>query len=96
MASISAVLYLAICTVKLYIHRGGDTMSDVNFTELRSKASEYIDRTEKGETIRIFRHGKLVALLVPPNLEARRPFSEPLSKPGLSLSAAVLAERSES
>jgi prevent-host-death family protein len=71
-------------------------MSDVNFTELRSKASEYIDRTEKGETIRIFRHGKLVALLVPASLEGRAPFSEPLARPGVSLSAAVLAERDES
>jgi prevent-host-death family protein len=71
-------------------------MSDVNFTELRSKASEYIDRTEKGETIRIFRHGKLVALLVPPSLGFRAPFSEPLVRSGVSLSAAVLAERDES
>ncbi len=70
-------------------------MPDVNFTELRNKASEYIDRTERGETIRIFRHGKLVALLVPPGLEGRRPFSEPLYRPGVSLSAAVLAERAE-
>ena len=71
-------------------------MLDVNFTELRSKASEYIDRTEHGETIRIFRHGKLVALLMPPSLQSRRPFFEPLSRPGVSLSAAVLAERAES
>ncbi len=71
-------------------------MSDVNFTELRSRASEYIDRTEKGETIRIFRRGKLVALLVPPSSAGRRSFSEPLSRPGVSLSAAVLAERLES
>jgi antitoxin (DNA-binding transcriptional repressor) of toxin-antitoxin stability system len=73
-----------------------DAMSDVNFTELRSKASEYIDRIEKGETIRIFRHGRLVALLVPPTLEGRLPFSNPLSRPGVSLSSAVLAERAES
>ena len=71
-------------------------MSDVTFTELRNKASEYIDRTERGETIRIFRHGKLVALLVPAASEGRRPFAEPLSRPGVSLSAAVLAERLES
>ena len=71
-------------------------MSDVSFTELRNKASEYIDRTEKGETIRIFRHGKLVALLVPPSLEGRAPFLEPISRPGVSLSTAVLAERAES
>jgi prevent-host-death family protein len=71
-------------------------MSDVSFTELRNRASMYIDRTEKGETIRIFRRGKLVALLVPASLEGRMAFSKPLAKRGVSLSAAVLAGRSES
>jgi antitoxin (DNA-binding transcriptional repressor) of toxin-antitoxin stability system len=71
-------------------------MSDVTFTELRNNASGYIDRIEKGETLRIFRHGKLVALLVPPSIAGRHPFSEPLVRQGVSLSAAVLSERAES
>lgn len=71
-------------------------MSDVTFTELRKHASEFIDRVERGEAVRIFRHGKLVALLVPPRLEGRLPLSEPLVLPGVSLSAAVLAERAGS
>jgi antitoxin (DNA-binding transcriptional repressor) of toxin-antitoxin stability system len=71
-------------------------MSDVNFTELRNNASGYIDRIEKGEILRIFRHGKLVALLVPPYIAERRRFSDPLVRPGVSLSAAVLSERRES
>ena len=54
------------------------TISDVTFTGLRNKASGCVYRTERGETIRILRQGKLVALLVPAASEGRRPFAERL------------------
>ena len=73
-------------------------MKSVSFTMFRKKASGYIDLVEKGETIRIMRHGKMVARLVPAGPDANVPA---WTKPGLrlkvssgaSLAHAVLLER---
>ena len=78
-------------------------MHTVPLSEFRAKASAMLDLVEKGETVRILRHGKPVAELVPllPELPAkspnwRRPFEPVRLPPGASLCQAVLDERNES
>ena len=44
-------------------------MQTVPLSEFRANASAMIDLVEKGETVRILRHGKLVAELRPPTPE---------------------------
>ena len=44
-------------------------MQTVALSEFRANASAMIDLVEQGETVRILRHGKLVAELVPPKLD---------------------------
>ena len=44
-------------------------MQTVALSEFRANASAMIDLVEAGETVRILRHGKLVAELVPPKLD---------------------------
>ena len=78
-------------------------MHIVPLSEFRANTSAMIDLVEQGETIRILRHGKPVAELVPLKAEAvqkvpswKRPF-EPVVLPlGASLAQAVLDERNES
>lgn len=41
-------------------------MQTVPLSEFRANASAMIDLVEKGETVRILRHGKLVAEMRPP------------------------------
>lgn len=78
-------------------------MHTVPLSEFRANASAMLDLVEKGETVRILRHGKPVAELVPvqPASPARtpnwkRPFEPVQLPPAASLSQAVLEERSES
>ena len=44
-------------------------MHTIPLSEFRAHASAMIDLVEQGETVRILRHGKLVAELVPPKPE---------------------------
>ena len=74
----------------------------VPLSEFRAHTSAMIDRVEKGETVRILRHGKPVAELVPVQLQAeqkvprwKQPFEPVVLSPGASLSQAVLDERNE-
>lgn len=77
-------------------------MHTLPLTEFRANTSAMLDLVEGGETVRILRHGKAVADLVPiqdaqpvrvPNW--KQPF-EPIRLPlGVSLSQAVLDERDE-
>ena len=46
-------------------------MHTISLSEFRANASAMIDRVEQGETVRILRHGKPVAELVP--AKAREP-----------------------
>ncbi len=78
-------------------------MQTVALSEFRANASAMIDLVEKGETVRILRHGKPVAELVPPRAEDvqplpnwKRPFEPVQLAAGVSLSQAVLDERLES
>jgi prevent-host-death family protein len=80
-------------------------MHTLPLSEFRANASAMLDLVERGETVRIMRHGRPVADLVPvrtqqPELVDRlpswkRPF-DPVKLPdGVSLSQAVLDERDE-
>ena len=78
-------------------------MRTIPLSEFRANASAMLDLVEKGETVRILRHGKPVAELVPlqPAPPAKtpswkRPFEPVQLPPGASLSMAVLDERNES
>ena len=74
----------------------------VPLSEFRANASAVIDMVEKGETVRILRHGKPVAELVPMASETakkvpswKQPFDPVVLSAGVSLSQAVLDERNE-
>ena len=74
----------------------------VPLSEFRAHTSAMIDLVEKGETVRILRHGKPVAELVPvkPQVEQKvprwkQPFEPVVLSSGVSLSQAVLDERNE-
>jgi prevent-host-death family protein len=74
-------------------------MKTVNFTEFRKHAAEFLDDVEKGEVVRILRHGKPVADFTPVAKEERPSWKKgppriPLS--GVSLSKAILRNRKES
>jgi prevent-host-death family protein len=75
-------------------------MKTVTFTEFRRSASRVLNLVENGESIRILRHGKAVARIVPAGgPEPQRAWKRPglrLVKPGVSLSRAVLEERRSS
>ena len=75
-------------------------MKTLSFTEFRKRASEILTLVEKGETVRVVRHGKPVAKIVPPDVEEKLPsWKRPglrLVRPGASLSKAILEERRKS
>lgn len=79
-------------------------MHTIALSEFRANASAMIDLVEQGETVRILRHGKPVAELVPLKTEEdaakvpswKTPFEPVVLPPGVSLSQAVLDERNES
>jgi prevent-host-death family protein len=75
-------------------------MKTFTFTEFRKNASGALDLVEKGESIRVLRHGKAIAKIVPAELRESKPaWKRPglrLVAAGASLSKAVLAERRSS
>jgi prevent-host-death family protein len=75
-------------------------MKSLSFTEFRNRASEILTLVEKGETVRILRHGKTVAKIIPAETEEKTPsWRRPglrLVSPGASLSKAILQERRRS
>jgi prevent-host-death family protein len=75
-------------------------MKMVSFTEFRKNAASYFNSVEKGETIRISRHGKPVAEIIPVAAEERIPaWKRPglrLNVKGVSLSREIIREREES
>jgi prevent-host-death family protein len=80
-------------------------MKTLSLSEFRAHASEMVDLVQQGETVRILRHGKPVAELVPVRAEPdaaperlphwKRPIEPVQLPPGQSLSQAVLAERED-
>lgn len=74
-------------------------MKTANFTEFRKHAAEFLNAVEKGEVVRILRHGKAVADITPIMKEdkpswKKAPPQLPLN--GVSLSKAILQDRKES
>ena len=77
-------------------------MHTLPLSEFRANASAMLDLVERGETVRIMRHGKPVADLVPVRDEQplrqpswKQPFDPVQLPPNASLSQAVLDERDE-
>ena len=75
-------------------------MKVVTFTEFRQNAATYFDVVEKGETVRVLRHGKPIAEVVPASgEEGMASWKQPglkLSIKGISLSREILRERKQS
>jgi len=75
-------------------------MKTIGFAEFRNNASAILDWVEHGESIRILRHGKAVAKIVPAGRGGVQPsWKRPglrLVAPGAGLSKAVLEERRSS
>lgn len=74
-------------------------MKTATFTEFRQNASTYLDEVEKGATVRILRHGKVIAELIPPSEEKLPSWKGPglkLTLKGVGLSEAILEERKKS
>ena len=73
-------------------------MVAISFTKFRQHAKTYFDRVEQGETIRVLRHGKVIAEVTPPTAKRAEKIkkSVPLIIPGVSLSKAILDERKQS
>jgi antitoxin (DNA-binding transcriptional repressor) of toxin-antitoxin stability system len=74
-------------------------MKVVTFTEFRQHAATYFDVVEKGETVKVLRHGKAVAEVIPAQSEERMiSWRQPglkLSIKGASLSREILRERKQ-
>jgi len=75
-------------------------MKQVSFTEFRRNAAALFNSVERGETIRVLRHGKPIAEVIPvpapkETLSWKRP-GIPLDARGASLSREILRERKRS
>lgn len=70
-------------------------MVNISFTQFRQEAKKYFERVEKGETVRVLRHGKVIAEIIPPTKSDTQQKNQtfPMVIPGVSLSRAILAER---
>jgi prevent-host-death family protein len=83
-----------------WLHLEINRMKTLTFTEFRKNASEVLDLVERGETIRILRHGKAIARILPAELSKAKPawkrLGLRLDVDGGSLSRAVLEERKSS
>ena len=74
-------------------------MVPVTFTELRNNAKKYFDAVERGEELEVYRRGKPIAVVAPVERHESKRWKQahPLKlAEGVSLSAMVLKERSES
>jgi len=74
-------------------------MKTMTFTEFRQNATSCLNAVEDGESIRILRHGKPIADLVPVKEEKKIPSwkreIDRLVIPGVSLSQEIIKEREE-
>ena len=75
-------------------------MKVINFTEFRKNASAVLDLVEKGAVIRVSRHGRTIAKIVPEESHkselAWKRSGLRLTAKGASLSKAILEERRSS
>lgn len=73
-------------------------MKTANFTEFRKHAAEFLDEVEKGEVLRILRHGKAVADISPVPLAGKASWKKAppqVRLSGISLSKAILRNRKD-
>jgi len=79
-------------------------MHTVSVSEFRAHAAEMLARVQQGDTVRILRHGKPVAELVPPTPRAacaprwKQPLEHPLeySRPdGKTMAQLIIEEREQ-
>jgi prevent-host-death family protein len=71
-------------------------MQTTTFTNFRQKAKDYFDAVERGEIVRISRHGKVVAELVPASEGVLPRWKRPgirLKIDGVSLSEEIIRDR---
>ena len=52
-------------------------MTQTTFTDFRKHAKAYFDSVEKGETVRVIRHGKVIAEIVPPSKAGKARWKKP-------------------
>ena len=73
-------------------------MQEATFTELRNHAKDYFDAVERGDSVRVYRNGKAIAVIVPirSGPPSWKRTAEPLKIKGLSLSHEVLGDRKKS
>jgi len=72
-------------------------MLKATFTELRQHAKIYFDAVEEGETIQIFRHGKIIAEICPASNQEKtlswKRAALKLAVKGASLTKVILEDR---
>jgi len=74
-------------------------MLQATFTDFRKHAKAYFDAVEKGETVRIIRHGKVIAEVNPADHAKKLSWQNPglkLNAKGASLTKSILQERKSS
>ena len=75
-------------------------MTQTTSTEFRKHTKAYFDSVEKGETVQVLRHGKVIAEVNPPREDSGKPsWKRPglrLVIPGASFTQAILDARRES
>lgn len=73
-------------------------MKQTTLTELRNHVKDYFDAVEGGTIVRVFRHGKAIAEIVPvrSGVPSWKKHPTPLTIKGLSLGLEILGDRDES
>lgn len=75
-------------------------MKTITFTEFRKKASGLFNEVERGETLMIMRHGKVIAEISPPKNAFKNPsWKKPalkLTLKGKNLSSIIIDDREAS
>ncbi|MDO8301676.1 MAG: type II toxin-antitoxin system Phd/YefM family antitoxin [Sedimentisphaerales bacterium] len=69
-------------------------MVHISFTEFRDNAKDYFDAVEKGETVQVTRHGKVIAEISSPRrVPSWKKWRPKLTLKGISVSDMVIEER---
>ena len=72
-------------------------MTTTNTTDFRTHVKKYLDAVEHVETVRLMRHGHVIAELVPPHSIRKIPsWKRPVKRlliPGVTLSKEIIRDR---
>ncbi len=71
-------------------------MKQATFTEVRNHAKQYFDFVEAGESVRVLRHGKPIADIVPVVADLpswKRRHAQPIVLDSVSVSRMIIEER---